>query len=261
MRLGVIGDIHGIPDEFNELIDIVRPMVDQLWSVGDLVDRGPDSAACVRIARDRLDGTVMGNHEHTTISRWDRFQDQKRPFTPRSPDHARTIKQLSREEVEWMRTLPFMHVCDAAQTIIVHGGMWPLQRSGDHPNISIAQQPHNIIRAQMIHPFKFGSSKWWGPSALARFGKSEEDLKKEGWSRWYELWDHPYNVVFGHSVFAQPHLRRNPGAGYTIGTDTGGVFGGMLTAAIIEAGKEPFFVSVKAKQAYSKDMEGRLGQE
>jgi hypothetical protein len=141
-----------------------------------------------------------------------------------------------------MAALPLLHCIDELNLVIVHGGLWP------YP---IYAQPLNVIRAQMIHPRKYGSSKWWGSDA-EKMGYTEESLRKEGWSRWYEIYNRPENVVYGHSVFGVPYEHQAfPTAGKTLGIDTGSCFGGNLTAAIIGPNWVEKFVSVPPRAIYA----------
>lgn len=60
-----VGDIHG---EYALLMDALDrtgfdPYKDRLFSVGDLVDRGPDSLACLELIRQPWFFSVVGNHE------------------------------------------------------------------------------------------------------------------------------------------------------------------------------------------------------
>ena len=61
----IVGDIHGHLERLDRLLEHVefRPKHDRLFSVGDLIDRGPDSPSCL----ERLDQpwlyAVRGNHE------------------------------------------------------------------------------------------------------------------------------------------------------------------------------------------------------
>src|SRR5258706_2856128 len=61
----VVGDIHGCAREFGDLLDEIRfdPARDELWSVGDLVNTGPDSLDALRIWRDVGARAVVGNHD------------------------------------------------------------------------------------------------------------------------------------------------------------------------------------------------------
>lgn len=60
----VIGDVHGYIDQLKELLDRI-PKNALIYSVGDLIDRGPDSVGTVfeLFADPRFRGMVMGNHE------------------------------------------------------------------------------------------------------------------------------------------------------------------------------------------------------
>jgi serine/threonine protein phosphatase 1 len=61
----VVGDIHGCYDLLmNELQYVVfNRAVDRLFSVGDLVDRGPDSFKCLSLPFEHWFHAVRGNHE------------------------------------------------------------------------------------------------------------------------------------------------------------------------------------------------------
>ena len=62
-----IGDIQGCFDSFSRLLErcAFDPAVDQLWLVGDLVNRGPRSLETLRFVSDLGPSaiTVLGNHD------------------------------------------------------------------------------------------------------------------------------------------------------------------------------------------------------
>jgi bis(5'-nucleosyl)-tetraphosphatase (symmetrical) len=65
-----VGDVQGCADELAELVERATAAFDsefELWSVGDLVNRGPDNLGALRIARELVDAgraqLVLGNHE------------------------------------------------------------------------------------------------------------------------------------------------------------------------------------------------------
>ena len=62
----IIGDVHG---EFNTLVALIKklPSNSNLIFVGDLVDRGKNSAAVVKYVRDNNHLCCMGNHEDMMI--------------------------------------------------------------------------------------------------------------------------------------------------------------------------------------------------
>lgn len=61
----VVGDIHGCTTEFRALLDSAEfdAAKDRVFSVGDLVDRGPDSMGALRLISEPWFFPVMGNHE------------------------------------------------------------------------------------------------------------------------------------------------------------------------------------------------------
>ena len=62
-----IGDVQGCYEQLRRLIERIAfdPARDTLWFVGDLVNRGPQSAAVVRFVKSLGERavTVLGNHD------------------------------------------------------------------------------------------------------------------------------------------------------------------------------------------------------
>lgn len=70
----VVGDLHGCRSMLERLLTEVRfdPAVDRLLSVGDLVDRGPDSMGCLALLEEPWFHAVRGNHETLLLEfTWD----------------------------------------------------------------------------------------------------------------------------------------------------------------------------------------------
>ena len=173
---------------------------------------------------------VCGNHDDV-IRQW-----HKRKDLPKNPDKARTIRSITNpKDWEYLNALPHLLVFEDIATILVHGGLYP--------KLSLHKQPPQaIMRLQLIHPHKVGETRWFNRD---RKGVLEDEHRKHGWVRWYEVYDDVYNVVFGHSVFDLPLVHRNPGCGTTYGIDQGGVFGGKHTALILPDAK---FIQVDGTQ-------------
>jgi calcineurin-like phosphoesterase family protein len=249
-----IGDLHGIPDETEELIQWARDQgipYHDIWILGDLLDRGPDSGACVRMCRRMGVKSILGNHEKSIMNRWD-AKLKGNPMRHPNPDKEKTISQLKQEDIEWLAKLPPIHVFDENKLILVHGGVWP--------HVPLYRQPHNVIRAQMIQPFNPGPSRWWGPKAKDGCKHSEEESVEQGWRRWYEVYDHKYDIAFGHSVFQCPLVYKNPDSGTVFGLDTGAVFGGWLTGMIHDGPGNYHIKQVRAKKVYCVDMLKQFGE-
>jgi len=68
MSVTFVGDVHGWPGRLEQ---IVAQAEGELLLLGDLIDRGPDSAAVVRLARELCEAgrarCIMGNHEYAMV--------------------------------------------------------------------------------------------------------------------------------------------------------------------------------------------------
>ena len=69
MQTLVIGDIHGCYDEFQSLLDKAGLTEgDSIVSVGDCVDRGPDTPTVLRFFQEKPNTRlIMGNHERKHV--------------------------------------------------------------------------------------------------------------------------------------------------------------------------------------------------
>lgn len=73
----VIGDIHGMFDMVEQLMDQVKfdPAVDRMFSVGDLVDRGPRSREADNWCKQPWFHAIRGNHEQMAMDVFDSMYD------------------------------------------------------------------------------------------------------------------------------------------------------------------------------------------
>ena len=69
----VIGDLHGSYEVFLNLLENLKfdGEKDRMFSVGDLIDRGPDSLNCLRLLREPWFHCVMSNHEQMMLEAFD----------------------------------------------------------------------------------------------------------------------------------------------------------------------------------------------
>ena len=123
MATYVIGDIQGCYRSLQGLLDRFGfdPAADRLWLVGDLVNRGPESLAVLRWARDQGDRLtmVLGNHDLHLIAVADGI------VVPRGRDTMSDILAASDgpELVEWLRQRPLAH--REGDHLLVHAGLLP----------------------------------------------------------------------------------------------------------------------------------------
>lgn len=64
-RIWVVGDLHGCKTKFDQALASVQfdAVTDLIISVGDLIDRGPDSQGCLDLLQYPWFKAVLGNHE------------------------------------------------------------------------------------------------------------------------------------------------------------------------------------------------------
>ena len=62
-KFAVIGDIHGCYEALSELYGKIIRHTAEVYSVGDLIDRGPDSKKVIQFCIDNNIKSVKGNHE------------------------------------------------------------------------------------------------------------------------------------------------------------------------------------------------------
>ena len=118
-----IGDIQGCMASLDRLLGLIdfRVHGDQLWLVGDLVNRGPRSLDVLRWARDLGSNVtcVLGNHDFHLLARAAGAAGPKRLDTLdeilAAPDCDRLI--------DWLRHRPLIHV-DKTH-VLVHAGLHP----------------------------------------------------------------------------------------------------------------------------------------
>jgi serine/threonine protein phosphatase 1 len=162
-RIIAIGDIHGCAVALRTLLDAIRPQPDDtLVTLGDCVDRGPDSRAVIdRLLRlhdvCRL-VPLLGNHEEMMLD----FLDGKpQPIdwleyggaaTLAAYRARRNVKNIPESHVAFLRT--WEDCFETPDHFLVHGSY--------EPDVPLAEQPWNRLRWQSLadgRPAPHGSGK------------------------------------------------------------------------------------------------------
>jgi bis(5'-nucleosyl)-tetraphosphatase (symmetrical) len=123
MAVYAIGDLQGCFSPLQRLLSRIAfdPARDRLWFVGDLINRGPDSLACLRFVKSLGDAavTVLGNHDLHFICVAEGAQKTKARDTL-----SEILAAPDRDElVAWLRARPLMHV--EGEFALVHAGLLP----------------------------------------------------------------------------------------------------------------------------------------
>tara|TARA_Y100000588_G_scaffold393052_1_gene507359 strand:+ start:3215 stop:4036 length:822 start_codon:yes stop_codon:yes gene_type:complete len=124
-----IGDVQGCYDELMNLLETIQfnDVVDKLWFVGDLVNRGPQSLAVLRFVRSLSDKAIvtLGNHDLYLLSRI--YTDT--PFSNADDSIDDILKAPDVFELgEWLRHQKIMHVDKSLDVVMTHAGICPLWR-------------------------------------------------------------------------------------------------------------------------------------
>jgi serine/threonine protein phosphatase 1 len=220
-----IGDVHGHFDGLMRLMEAIAPGADdQIYFVGDLIDRGPKSAQVIQFVQEHGYPCVMGNHEQLLI---EAFPDGK-PFTPGlgawlHSGGQTTVNSFSDadrllQHLDWFRALP--SYLDLGDIWLVHAGV--------HPQMAIAEQspqefcwireefhsipqpyfPDKLIITGHTITFTLPGVR---PGMLAQ-GQGWLDIDTGAYhpkSGWLTAYDHTNQVVHQVNVF-QRRLRKLP---------------------------------------------------
>jgi serine/threonine protein phosphatase 1 len=214
-RLIAIGDIHGCDREFEDLLDKLEiEKHDRVILLGDLVNRGPDSAKVISLARKHAKHSLLGNHELRLLN----YRKTGDPTHLKKNDYD-TLKQLSSKDWTYMSEMPLTYHDRDHNIVLVHGGFLPGQ--------PWRQQPARVVtRIQVIDKDGNPRKRSDAPSA----------------PHWSQLWHGPPFVVYGHT--SRPEISRLK---WSLGIDTACAMGGSLTACILPEKK---IVQVKAREKY-----------
>jgi len=234
-RAYVVGDVHGRLDLLDELLARIHADLDQrpsrktmLVFVGDLIDRGPNSAQVVeRLRTYRHPGVrtafILGNHEEVLlrilageaelIDDWRRFGGAQ-CLESYGVDVGELIGRDDDAQLEIVReAIPkahaeflgsFVDTCRFGDYLFVHAGI--------RPGVELEQQLQSDLR-------------WIRQLFL------------------HDRRDHGFVVVHGHTISSEVEERPN-----RIGIDTGAYHSGVLTALAIEEG-DRWYIDTKATAA------------
>lgn len=249
MNTIVVGDPHGCLLELKKLLEDVefKQGVDRLVIAGDLTDRGPDSPGTVRFLREIGAECVMGNHDEKVV-RWARHESNRKPGGKKNPvqvypKREAEWRQLSQEDLKWMAGFPIFMRLEPGY-LVAHAGF----------EASRPPEEQSLDRVCRIQYVDLDTGDY-------KSGKTPREVPLHS-ERWMAAWPGPETVVYGHHVHSKvsPRIDVSRAGARCIGIDTGCVFGGMLTALVLDSSRDRSrsddgvrFVSVKAFQTYFED--------
>ncbi|MDX8403238.1 MAG: symmetrical bis(5'-nucleosyl)-tetraphosphatase [Mariprofundaceae bacterium] len=263
MAVYAVGDIQGCFKPLKKVLKVVKfdPGKDQLWCVGDLVNRGPDSLKVLRYLKSLGDSciAVLGNHDLHLL---ELVAGGKRLYDRDTFDDV--FQAPDRDElIKWLRHRPLLHHDKALNYCMVHAGLhpaWQLKKikrrakkvekilqSDDWQSFCQKLHHHDFPR---IEPDKRGLKRMLFSTAVltrtryctqdgvfnwgTRSGESSTPEEKPWFAHSKLAWRKQCRVVYGHwaakgLVIDQKHV---------LGLDSGCVWGGSMTLARLDC--EPF---------------------
>ncbi len=256
MAIYAVGDVQGCHAELVQLLDQIKfdQAADQLWLVGDLVNRGPGSLGVLRLVKSLGNSaiTVLGNHDLHLLAVAEGVAALNRNDTLDEILDAPDRDELLR----WLRNQRLLHAQDGY--VLVHAGLLPqwsvaqadtlarevevALRSDDYAAFlsrMYGNAPHNwddnlsgykrlrvIVNAftRMRICTKEGEMEF-------RF-KGEVEAIPAGYMPWFDVpkrASRDATVIFGHWSALGLLLREN-----VIALDTGCLWGGPMSAIRLE---------------------------
>lgn len=275
MSTYAIGDLQGCYTELQDLLNKINfdETNDQLWFVGDLVNRGPESLKCLRFVKslEKNAKTVLGNHDLHLLAIANKV---------RKPHRNDTLDEiLNADDAEallyWIRHLPLLVHDKELNFTMIHAGLppqWSLKKAR-----KLANETENILQSDQftdfIHNMYGNQPDIWSETlsgddfhrfiinCFTRIRYLEEtgklNLKEnnapgtqaKNLRPWYALPNRKTNkdkIIFGHWSTVTLGEQQNFKQHNVYPLDTGCLWGGELTAMRLEDEK---IFNVPSRQA------------
>ncbi|MEE2659821.1 MAG: metallophosphoesterase [Candidatus Latescibacterota bacterium] len=222
-----IGDIHGCASEFKELLGAVdcRNTADRVLITGDLFSRGPEPLRVWELIREYSAEVVLGNHDDRLLRQLQAHSEGGKVAFLHA-DQRDTFAALEPVFDELYPWLCEVQLCiDEEEFLLVHAGIDP------------------VAGLAATTRTQFTRIRTWPPSD-----------KLEG-PRWHDaVTPEPARpFVFGHDAPAGLVVRRRDDDGdsspWLVGLDSGCVYGGQLSAWLLE---EDRIIQVESRQSRNR---------
>jgi bis(5'-nucleosyl)-tetraphosphatase (symmetrical) len=223
----LVGDVQGCALELDDLLKAMRfdPSHDELWCVGDIVNRGPDSLAAARLWRDAGGRGVLGNHEVYALcartGRWPRKRDTLQALYDADDADALLGALRALPVLVWLPGAD-AHVRDAW---VVHAGLSPQWTDLHAVAARVNPAPHDDDWLESPDVSFATRVRCCDEAGQRHKHDGSADECPEGYPPWDSYYRGEPLVVHGHWAW-RGHYRGER----TIGLDSGCVYGGPLTA-------------------------------
>lgn len=263
MAIYAIGDIQGCYGALMHLLDKIQftPEQDTLWVAGDLVNRGEDSLATLRLLKSLSDSViaVLGNHDISLIAIYYGLLKSNPTLDPIL--HAADSDEL----IDWLRHRPVLHVSKKNKLAMAHAGIPPqwTVNEAQHYAVEVQQRlqktKHKHVKKWLARVYGNKPCKWHKAQAnkydrhryiinaftrmryltttqgaLNFKQKTKPNKQKDPtlipWYKYPQRNNRDYCILFGHWASLGYYQGNN-----VIALDTGCVWGGRLTALQLDS--------------------------
>lgn len=269
MAIYAIGDIQGCYDDLLRLVDAIQfnEHTDQLWFVGDLVNRGPKSLETLRFVKSLGEAaiTVLGNHDLHLLATACSIRAERK-----SDSLSQILEAPDRDELlHWLRHRPLFHYND--DFCLLHAGLPPQWDFAQAKEMAVLVETHlqSPDYPQFLKQMYGNKPNLWSPKLKnyerLRFvvncftrmrycdDKGRLDFTHSGapgsqpknLQPWFKIPDRKnadLRIVFGHWSTLGYYSGHN-----TYCVDSGCLWGGQLTA--LHLGENVFNVGVDCEGA------------
>jgi Calcineurin-like phosphoesterase len=200
MKQLIIGDIHGCYDELQDLLDKAALATDdQIIAIGDIIDRGRDSARALAFFQQTPNArSILGNHERKHI-RW--LRGEIEPAVSQIIAREQ-IGNSYPEAVAFMDTFPrFLELPDA---LLVHGFY--------EPGVPVEKQRETVIVGTL---------------------SGEKYIRDYYPWPWYEQYDGEKPLIVGHRDYSDDRMEPVVYRERVYMIDSRCVYGGSLTGLLL----------------------------
>ncbi len=150
MRIAIISDIHSNYQALTTAFEWIDSHdVDRVICLGDVVGYGGDPNRCCDIIRERVDVTLMGNHDAAVIGvmNLDYYYEAAREAI------YWTRSQLDDRNFEWLYGLPYTHVDEGNGLAFFHSA--PIRPSGFYYVVQTKDALAHTAVYGKLKPFNF----------------------------------------------------------------------------------------------------------
>ena len=233
-KIVIYSDIHGCFEEFLELRKLIGINKNDIEIVtGDFINKGPFSLKTLRYIKQNNILSVIGNNESKMIMIYEQYKKDGEKFLDTIKAHEKeTFLSLHDSDIKYLKSLPYF--LKSNDLTVVHGGLF------NHIKLD---KPLSKEDKKYIMYLRFLDKDY----NFLPFNDFENR-----YIFWSEIYDnHEGFIVYGHHPFKEPKIDR-----YSIGIDTGCVYGGKLSAVTFPIKNDKAILdqykifSVDAKKAY-----------